>query len=105
MPDKTEQILTALTERLRAVPKAKVERNVERTLSLICSVRWSFARSPVTLTLCAPPPLTLITKCSFAAAGEAFFRVPRKRRANNRCSFTTVASATSTSRNPSSKPP
>ena len=31
MPDKTEQILTALTERLRAVPKAKVERNVERT--------------------------------------------------------------------------
>ena len=58
----------------------------------ICSVRWSLARSQVTLTLGAPPPLTFITKRSFAAAGEEFILVPGTRRANNRCSFTTAAS-------------
>ena len=41
----------------------------------------------------------------FAAAELEFFRVPGNRRANSRCSFTTVASATSTSRNPSRTPP
>ena len=43
--------------------------------------------------------------CSFAAVGLEFFRVPGNRRANSRCSFTTVASATSTSQNPSNTPP
>ena len=46
------------------------------------SVRWSFARSPVTLTLCTPVPRTLITS---AAAGAELVRVPGKRRANSRC--------------------
>ena len=42
-------------------------------------MQWRFAHSPVTLTLCALPPLTLITKCSLAAAGLEFFRVWGKR--------------------------
>ena len=46
-----------------------------RTHGLMRSVRWSLARSPVSFTRSTPRPVTLITRCSFAAEGLEFVRV------------------------------